>query len=64
MEPLLPVQNKVGTFTELLLRIRNVDDPDYLGKIPTLDLLMDDLTLNPKLKMEIQYYYVFGIHIY
>ena len=35
------VKNKVGTFTELLLRIRNVDDPEYLGKIPTLDLLND-----------------------
>jgi len=35
------IKNKVGTFTELLLRIRNVDDPDYLGKIPTLDLLND-----------------------
>jgi len=35
------VKNKVGTFTELLLRIKNVDDPEYLGKIPTLDLLND-----------------------
>jgi len=35
------IRNKVGTFTELLLRIRNEDDPEYLGKIPTLDLLND-----------------------
>jgi hypothetical protein len=35
------VKNKVGTFTELLLRIKSVDDPEYLGKIPTLDLLND-----------------------
>lgn len=35
------VKNKVGTFTELLLRIRSDDDPEYLGKLPTLDLLND-----------------------
>jgi hypothetical protein len=33
--------DKIGTFTELLLRIKNDDDPEYLGKIPTLDLLND-----------------------
>ena len=33
--------NKIGTFTEIALRIKNDDDPDYLGKIPTLDLLND-----------------------
>ena len=35
------IKNKVGTFTELLLRIRSDDDPEYLGKLPTLDLLND-----------------------
>ena len=34
-------KEKVNTFTEILLRIRNDDDPEYLGKIPTLDLLND-----------------------
>ena len=34
-------KEKVATFTEILLRIRNDDDPEYLGKIPTLDLLND-----------------------
>ena len=33
--------DKIGTFTELLVRIKNDDDPEYLGKIPTLDLLND-----------------------
>ena len=35
------IRNKVGTYTELLLRIKNDKDPDYLGQIPTLDLLND-----------------------
>ncbi|BAQ86224.1 hypothetical protein [uncultured Mediterranean phage uvMED] len=35
------IRNKVGTYTELLLRIKNDKDPEYLGKIPTLDLLND-----------------------
>lgn len=33
--------NKIATFTEIALRIKNDDDPEYLGKIPTLDLLND-----------------------
>ena len=33
--------NKIGTFTEILLRIQADDDPEYLGKIPTLDLIND-----------------------
>ena len=33
--------NKIGTFTEVLLRIQADDDPEYLGKIPTLDLIAD-----------------------
>jgi hypothetical protein len=32
---------KIGTFTELLLRIKNDEDPEYIGKVPTLDLLND-----------------------
>ena len=32
---------KIATFTELLLRIKNDDDPEFLGKVPTLDLLND-----------------------
>ena len=35
------IRNKVGTYTELLLRIKNDKDPNYLGQIPTLDLLND-----------------------
>ena len=35
------IKNKVGTFTELLIRIKNDNDPEYLGKLPTLDLLND-----------------------
>ena len=35
------IRNKVGTYTELLLRIKNDKDPHYLGQIPTLDLLND-----------------------
>lgn len=35
------IKKKVGIFTELLLRIKNDADPEYLGKLPTLDLLND-----------------------
>ena len=38
------VRNKIGTFTELLLRINSalvIDDPEFLSKLPSLDLLND-----------------------
>ena len=33
--------NKIATFTEILLRLRNDDTPETLGNIPTLDFLND-----------------------